>query len=122
MRAVLLSFLSAMILGLAGGYGWSVWTAPPPHHGRPPKAAFAPIPESPEALPAEQDREWTERAEDKGTPVVANSAAVEQSVHYSGCDEVRAAGKAPLHAGQPGYREDMDGDGDGLACEPIRGR
>ena len=47
---------------------------------------------------------------------------VEQSVYYSGCNEVRALGKAPLYAGQPGYREDMDGDGDGIACEPHRGR
>ena len=46
--------------------------------------------------------------------------AVEQSVHYSGCNEVREAGKAPILAGQPGYRSDMDGDGDGIACEPIR--
>lgn len=44
-------------------------------------------------------------------------ARIEQSVTYSGCNEVRAAGKAPLLAGQPGYREDMDGDGDGIACE-----
>lgn len=45
---------------------------------------------------------------------------IEQSVTYAGCDEVRAAGKAPLYAGQPGYREDMDGDLDGAACEPPR--
>jgi len=44
---------------------------------------------------------------------------VEQSVHYSGCDEVRAAGKAPLRAGEPGYRPEMDDDGDGIACEPY---
>ena len=48
----------------------------------------------------------------------AERARIEQSVTYSGCNEVRAAGKAPLYAGQPGYREDMDGDGDGIACEP----
>ena len=47
--------------------------------------------------------------------------AVEQSVHYSGCHEVRAAGKAPLHRGDPGYGEHMDGDGDGVACEPYHG-
>ena len=46
--------------------------------------------------------------------------AVERSVHYSGCNEVRAAGKAPILACEPGYRTDMDGDGDGIACEPIR--
>ncbi|WP_345719793.1 DUF1294 domain-containing protein [Qipengyuania polymorpha] len=44
--------------------------------------------------------------------------AVEASVHYAGCNQVRAAGKAPLYRGQPGYREGMDGDGDGVACEP----
>lgn len=44
------------------------------------------------------------------------------SVHYAGCNEVRALGKAPLYAGQPGYRIGMDGDGDGIACEPRRGR
>jgi hypothetical protein len=43
-------------------------------------------------------------------------------VRYSGCNEVRAAGLAPLYRGQPGYREDMDGDLDGIACEPHRGR
>ena len=47
-------------------------------------------------------------------------AAVETSVHYAGCDEVRLLGKAPLYAGQPGYSIDMDGDGDGIACEPHR--
>ena len=47
---------------------------------------------------------------------------VEQSVYYSGCNEVRLLGKDPIYRGQPGYREDMDGDGDGIACEPHRGR
>ena len=45
--------------------------------------------------------------------------AVEATVHYAGCNQVRAAGKAPLYRGEPGYREDMDGDGDGVACEPY---
>jgi Excalibur calcium-binding domain len=45
--------------------------------------------------------------------------AVEKSVHYSGCNEVRAAGKAPLTRGDPGYGEHMDGDNDGIACEPY---
>ncbi len=47
--------------------------------------------------------------------------AVERSIHYSGCKEVRAAGKAPLYRGQPGYGEHMDGDHDGIACEPYPG-
>ena len=49
-------------------------------------------------------------------------ARIEQSVYYSGCNEVRAAGKDPIYAGQPGYRPEMDGDGDGIACEPYPGR
>ncbi|MBY8823201.1 excalibur calcium-binding domain-containing protein [Sphingomonas colocasiae] len=41
---------------------------------------------------------------------------------YRNCDAARAAGVAPLYAGEPGYREAMDGDDDGIACEPYRGR
>ena len=52
---------------------------------------------------------------------VAARDAVEQSIHYSGCNEVRAADKAPLYRGDPGYGEHMDGDGDGVACEPYYG-
>ena len=44
------------------------------------------------------------------------------NVYYAGCNEVRAAGKAPLFQGQPGYRVGMDGDLDGIACEPHRNR
>ena len=50
------------------------------------------------------------------------SAPPAAAVHYSGCNEVRAAGLAPLYRGQPGYRPDMDGDDDGIACEPHRRR
>ncbi|WP_294054528.1 excalibur calcium-binding domain-containing protein [Sphingomonas sp.] len=55
-------------------------------------------------------------------PLTAEQVAErEQSVHYSGCNEARADGAAPIYRGQPGYREEMDGDGDGIACEPHRG-
>ena len=47
----------------------------------------------------------------------ARAEAVMATVHYAGCNEVRAAGKAPLYYGEPGYAEYMDGDGDGVACE-----
>ncbi|BBF68802.1 excalibur calcium-binding domain-containing protein [Sphingomonas bisphenolicum] len=39
---------------------------------------------------------------------------------YRNCAQARAAGAAPLYAGQPGYGPHMDGDGDGIACEPYR--
>ena len=37
--------------------------------------------------------------------------------HWQGCNDARAAGTAPIYEGEPGYRPDMDGDGDGIACE-----
>ncbi|WP_339350931.1 excalibur calcium-binding domain-containing protein [Bifidobacterium indicum] len=37
--------------------------------------------------------------------------------YYQNCDAVRAAGKAPLYQGQPGYRPALDRDHDGVACE-----
>ena len=54
-----------------------------------------------------------------GTLTMSRSerATSERSVTYSGRNELRRLGKAPLYAGQPGYRENMDGDGDGIACE-----
>ena len=39
------------------------------------------------------------------------------NVSYENCDAVRAAGAAPLYAGQPGYAPKLDRDGDGIACE-----
>ncbi|MEO8722560.1 MAG: excalibur calcium-binding domain-containing protein [Sphingobium sp.] len=39
---------------------------------------------------------------------------------WSGCNDARSVGTAPIYIGEPGYREDMDGDGDGIACEPHR--
>lgn len=43
-------------------------------------------------------------------------------VYFRNCAQAWAAGAAPLYRGQPGYRPEMDGDNDGIACEPFRGR
>lgn len=48
-------------------------------------------------------------------PATEPPAPVE--VYYANCAAVRAAGAAPLHQGDPGYRAGLDRDGDGLACE-----
>lgn len=50
------------------------------------------------------------------------TAPVQPSWSYPNCRAARAAGAAPLNAGEPGYGEHMDGDHDGIACEPYRGR
>ncbi|CAI8879777.1 micrococcal nuclease [Brevibacillus sp. IT-7CA2] len=40
-----------------------------------------------------------------------------QEVYYANCSEAKAAGAAPLYRGEPGYREKLDRDKDGVACE-----
>lgn len=47
----------------------------------------------------------------------AKAAEAPASVHYANCSEVKAAGAAPIHAGDPGYSSKLDRDGDGVACE-----
>lgn len=38
-------------------------------------------------------------------------------VSYANCTAVRAAGAAPIYAGEPGYSSKLDRDGDGVGCE-----
>jgi Excalibur calcium-binding domain len=40
----------------------------------------------------------------------------EDRVYYDTCDDARAAGVAPLHQGDPGYRAGLDRNHDGIAC------
>ena len=37
--------------------------------------------------------------------------------YYANCTEAKAAGAAPLYRGEPGYRDKLDRDHDGIACE-----
>jgi hypothetical protein len=46
--------------------------------------------------------------------------APQEGDYWRGCDDARAAGTAPIYRGEPGYREGMDADSDGIACEPYR--
>ncbi|MFI6871322.1 excalibur calcium-binding domain-containing protein [Nocardia sp. NPDC050406] len=45
------------------------------------------------------------------------AAPAQSSVYYANCTAARAAGAAPLHRGDPGYRPPLDRDNDGIACE-----
>jgi hypothetical protein len=92
MRALIL-LLSAVILGLTGGYGWSKWSKASP-------AAVANASKGPSAKPGE------------------TSAQVEESVYYADCAAAQNAGKAPLYPGQPGYRAELDPQNTGIACQP----
>jgi Excalibur calcium-binding domain len=47
----------------------------------------------------------------------SDSAGSGGSTYYANCSAARAAGAAPLHKGDPGYRSGLDRDSDGVACE-----
>lgn len=67
---------------------------------------------------AAQDSAAQSQAPQDSQAQVAGSGSSDGSdVYYARCADARAAGKAPLYAGQPGYREGLDGDNDGVACE-----
>lgn len=62
------------------------------------------------------------RPKDPPRSFIPDRAPAPLGVHFRNCKEAWAVGAAPLRRGQPGYRPEMDGDGDGIACEPYRGR
>jgi len=125
--------IGAIALGGVGGYVWSVIPPAAPTYSRPdasvrfskdaPSPALVEVPPSTDEAAADSAWSAGEPAPDSSREASSAHArrAIEQSAMYSGCKEVRALGKAPLYAGQPGYRVEMDGDGDGVACEPVRG-
>ncbi len=41
---------------------------------------------------------------------------------YQNCNEAHADGRYSIPTSDPAYRPDLDRDGDGLACEPSKGR
>jgi Excalibur calcium-binding domain len=40
------------------------------------------------------------------------------SAYFPNCAAAEAAGAAPISRGRPGYRPELDRDGDGVACDP----
>ncbi|MDB5053027.1 MAG: calcium-binding protein, partial [Bacilli bacterium] len=57
----------------------------------------------------------TETSQSIPEPTIVKSSTNDQTVYYQNCTAVRAAGKAPLHKGDPGYNSKLDRDGDGIA-------
>ena len=41
-------------------------------------------------------------------------------VYFATCEDAWRAGAAPLYWGQPGYRTELDGNRNGIACEQPR--
>lgn len=53
----------------------------------------------------------------KAVKPAVKPAPTSADVYYANCTAARAAGAAPLHKGQAGYRAALDRDKDGVACE-----
>lgn len=77
-------------------------------------------------MPGEYRAAHPRMVRDRVQPVLSApgraAAPAPSTTYFRNCREAWAAGAAPLRRGEPGYRAEMDGDGDGIACEPYRGR
>ena len=95
----------------------------------PPPTSATPAPTA-EATPTSTDETTTAPTPAPGptttttttatTATESSETSTEQAspdVSYANCAEARAAGVAPLHRGDPGYRPGLDRDDDGIACE-----
>jgi excalibur calcium-binding domain-containing protein len=51
--------------------------------------------------------------------LLGEDQSAEPKLYFHRCAEARAAGVAPMRRGEPGYREGLDADHDGIACEPY---
>jgi hypothetical protein len=58
----------------------------------------------------------------QATQPLGFSSPSKSSGAFANCAAARAAGAAPVRRGQPGYGSHLDRDGDGIGCEPYRGR
>jgi len=71
------------------------------------------------AAPSPTKRTATKSAATKSTTAksTATRAADSGSTSNQNCAAVRAAGKAPIRRGQPGYASHLDRDNDGAGCD-----
>jgi hypothetical protein len=106
--------LASMAVAIFGGYACGAATDPPADAA--PKMTFEQCQASGEYPGGRYAVEF-----DNGVCTVQKPADVPADVpaevSYANCDAARAAGKAPLHLGDPGYSSKLDRDGDGTACD-----
>ncbi|WP_224025233.1 DUF1524 domain-containing protein [Arthrobacter sp. NicSoilC5] len=106
----------ARILGdCAGQLAPTNQQAPAPVAPAPAPAAVAPAPAPAPAPAAVAPAPVVPAAPAPVAPVPAAPAPA--AAYYANCAAARAAGAAPLYAGQAGYRPALDRDSDGVACE-----
>lgn len=80
----------------------------------------APPSESPAPAATQEPEPTPEATTQAGGGAAAPAPAEEpkqESTYFPNCKKAKESGAAPLHRGDPGYREELDRDGDGVACE-----
>jgi Excalibur calcium-binding domain len=87
------------------GQGAPVEHAPPPHSRSGPAADDS------------STRKVTRTAPAPGAEGSSAAPATSSTVYYQNCNKARRAGAAPLRPGDPGYRAQLDKDGNGIACD-----
>jgi hypothetical protein len=51
---------------------------------------------------------------------IGNASAASADPPYQDCYQARADGRSSIPFTDPAYRPELDFDGDGLACEPVK--
>lgn len=59
---------------------------------------------------------------DNDRPPDAERQLSSRETYYDTCRDAFQDGHANIRSGEPGYRPELDADGDGLACEPYAPR
>lgn len=92
--------------------------APPPPPGLPlpppPSPPFCETPATPTTPPGNSGG-------GSSKPPTYQPGQTQAGYQYRNCDEARAAGAAPIYAGQYGYGTHLDSDYDGIGCEEQLG-
>lgn len=84
----------------------------------PPSAPMADPASAPQPAPMEEGAPAQQPVPiDEPAPALQPEPVAPAAVYYANCTAVRAAGAAPIFAGQPGYGTHLDGDKDGIACD-----
>lgn len=92
---------------------------PAPGQGRGVHTVAAPTaPSKPSATPQPSAKpKPTAKPRPTQQPTQNPEANSDSSISFKNCTEVKKAGRAPIHRGEPGYAPKLDRDNDGIACE-----
>ena len=69
------------------------------------------------ARAAEQTQQQTQQPVQTEPDQTQEQSDGSSGTYYANCADAWAAGAAPIYRGEPGYREKLDRDNDGIACE-----